>query len=174
MPSIKNTNFFYAFFFLLVAISCNEVKEKKTSHVFNSKPTSERANFYYENKNYDKAIECLDSLISFDSSNGDFFFKRGYSKSMMPDIIGACEDYKSAIKLDYRRKSAYLNIGVLLAGSGYCDSAVYFINECLKLDPENKKAKQMKDACLIQIRMRDAKEKALNKNNKKGEGAKPI
>src|SRR2546421_7568742 len=110
MPNVKTrSNLFYFFIFIFSAISCKEAKNKMKPYEFNNKLILERANFYYDNNNYESAIYSLDSLILVDSLNGDLFFKRGYSKSMMPDIIGACEDYKRAIRLDSHRQSAYLN-----------------------------------------------------------------
>ena len=145
IQKIKKYNFIY---YILLLVSCNNVKDKMKVNDFNYQAVFKRANYYYDNRNFIKAISSLDSLIAVDSLNGELFFKRAYSKSILPDVISAQNDYKKAIKFNYRKKSAYLNMGVLFAGMGKCNSAIIYLNECLKIEPTNKKAQNMKNACL--------------------------
>jgi tetratricopeptide (TPR) repeat protein len=110
----------------------------------------------YQQKLYSDAKDCYDKLITIDSTKGEYYFKRGYCKSMIssddPTIIS---DYLQAIKHNYKdKKSAYLNIAaehyfrVLFRCSTdkeqktECDSALHFYSECLRVDPGNAKALQ--------------------------------
>lgn len=148
MQKIQNIKKYNIVYCILLIVSCNNINHKTESDNISYRTLFDRANYYYDNHNFIKAVGSLDSLIALDSLNGELFFKRAYSKSMLPDIISAQQDYKKAIRFNYRKKSAYLNMGVLFASIGQCDSAIAYLNECLKIEPENSKANQMKNACI--------------------------
>lgn len=48
---------------------------------------------------YESAISDMDTLISHDDTNQDFFIKRAELKLLNNDTIGACEDYTRAREL---------------------------------------------------------------------------
>ncbi|CAN5520169.1 hypothetical protein BH11BAC3_BH11BAC3_13610 [soil metagenome] len=117
------------------------------------------ANEFYENKNYALAIVYYDSLILMNSIKGGYYFKRAYCKTMLSsDDPTAVADYLKSIEVNYSKKqSAYLNIGVAYQFKALfrsstdqdkiiqLDSALYFYNQCLKIDPSNNKALQLKE-----------------------------
>lgn len=139
---------------LIVFFSCGDsLKEKDITTaskggnaVIDKQKLAERADDFYEKDKYLEAISSYDTLISIDSTNGEYYFKRGYSKSMLlHDAASAISDYFVAIERNYSRKaSAYLNIAVLYRNDAKYDSALYYYNECLRTDDSNIKAIQGK------------------------------
>ena len=69
----------------------------------------EKGKKYYEEDNYEKAIEFFDKAISMDTSNPDIFFERGFSKEQFELYEEAEKDYSRAIELDPQFKYAYFN-----------------------------------------------------------------
>ena len=69
----------------------------------------EKGKKYYEEDNYEKAIEFFDKAISMDTSNPDIFFERGFSKEQFELYKEAEKDYSRAIELDPQFKYAYFN-----------------------------------------------------------------
>ena len=67
----------------------------------------EKGNKYYEEDNYEKAIEFFDKAISINTSNPYIFFERGFSKAQFELYEEAEKDYSKAIELDPQFKSAY-------------------------------------------------------------------
>ena len=153
-------------FSIVVFFSCNSStvgqnissRANVDSAKYDSLNLVERANYFYENKIYAKAKFSYDTLISIDSTKGEYYFKRGYCKSMIPDSKGAVIDYLLSIEHNYDKKyKAYLNIGVLHRGNAVFystsqnksiaeyDTALYFFNECLKIAPNNVKAIKERD-----------------------------
>lgn len=141
---------------LVFLVACNNSNQQKEINNdkaggqqtgVDTKALAERANLFYEESKYQKAIDCYDSLIALDSTKGGYYFKRGYCKSsLLNNPHGAIADYKKAIERNYsEKKIAYLNLGVeywiVLRKP---DSAIYYYNECLKLDPNNEKANQQR------------------------------
>lgn len=136
---------------LIFSCKDNGVKSSSSKNI-DTVDLLKRANYFYAQEEYLQAKQCYDTLISKDSSQGEYFFKRGYSKSMLLyDVYGAIADYQKAIEVNYNKKQkAYLNIGVLLRSQGKYDSAIIFINQCLKLDPNNPKALREKEEITMQ------------------------
>ena len=137
---------------ILFVSSCNNKQDANTNEqikqnkVIDTKNLAKKANLFYEQNDCQKAIACYDSLVLIDSTKGGYYFKRGFCKSMLLDVISAIADYKTAIARNYSEKaSAYLNIGVLYRVSlNKPDSAIFYYNECLKIEPDNEKATREK------------------------------
>ena len=148
-------------FYIIITFSChNNSMEPIAGHEL-----AERANEFYENGKYSEAMLLYDSLLSIDSTKGGYYFKRGYCRSMLSDNDNAIADYLKAIKYNYSQKgAAYLNIGVLHRSRGLfncstndCrtkeyDSALYYYNECLKIDPTDAEAIQEKKAVIEELK----------------------
>ena len=120
--------FLFYLFSLSFLFSCNTDKKKE---VLNESQIYERAIKWYQQKQYVEAKSCLDTLILLNPVNGEYFFKRGYAKTMLLNMDrSAMEDYLKAIEYNYRnKKSAYLNIGKIYRGYGYYDSAINLYNQ---------------------------------------------
>lgn len=133
-------------FYIFLIISCNTYEDKKDTVLLDTSVMATNAKRYLQNDEYLKAKLVYDSLIGIDSTNGEYYFKRGYSKSLLLyDDESAITDYLKSIYYGYHNKqSAYLNIGAIHALNKKFDSAIYYYNACLKIDPENSKAKTQK------------------------------
>jgi tetratricopeptide (TPR) repeat protein len=152
---------------LILFFSCNNSSNEKNSKSVSKEDTLSNpeqklamiANDFYESKQYALAIPYYDSLISTDSLNAGYYFKRAYCKTILsPDDPTAVADYLKSIERNYSKKqSAYLNIGAAHQFKAVfrcttdpdrisqLDSALYFYNQCLKIDPNNNKALQWKE-----------------------------
>jgi tetratricopeptide (TPR) repeat protein len=132
-------------------LGCNNTDQKKIESNNNDdlpirsdkESLLNRANFFYKEKKYIEAIPLFDSLISMDSTTGVYYFKRGYCKTMLlNNPYGAIADFKAIERNYFKKSSAYLNIGVLYSVVlNKPDSSIYYYNECLKIDPNDKDAK---------------------------------
>ena len=152
----------FFFIFLIFISACNNATEKKyeeqstdynSQTSFDIKSLAKRANSFYEQEDFQKAVISYDSLILVDSTKAGYFFKRGYCKSMLLDKAAAIPDYKKSIELNYSGKqTAYQNIGELyqLVLRKY-DSAIYYYNECLKIEPHNETAIKGKEESIKRL-----------------------
>ena len=148
---------------LIIVVACNNSseqknvrnsKETKQQTVIDTKALAKKANLFYEQNNYLQAISSYDFLISIDSTKGGYYFKRGYCKSMLLYNIAAIADYKKAIERNYsEKKIAYLNIaGLYRIVLNKPDSAIYYYNEYLKIEPDNEKVKQAKEEAIESLK----------------------
>ncbi len=104
------------------------------------------ADKYYKDDEYNQATAEYDTLISINPNMDLYYFRRGYSKSMTGDYIGAKDDYLKAINIKgMNEKKAFLNMGTLYRLFGMYDSALYFYDQSIKLDSNYIKAKRERD-----------------------------
>lgn len=144
------------FFFLAISFACNNaVNQQKLIEVSTSDSTKQqklaaKGNSFYMSDRFLEAVKIYDTLISIDSTKAGYYFKRGYCKSMIFDSPDeAIADYLKSIEKNYSEKSiSYLNIGALYNLHGRYDSALYFYDECLKINPNQQKAKQQRSEVL--------------------------
>lgn len=138
---------------ILFSISCNDLKKEEEKSQLSTKyvdvkTLAFRANNFYQTGKYLDGKLSYDTLISIDSLKSGYYFKRGYCRMMLlDDDDAAIFDYLKSIKGNYSEKEkAYLNIGVIYRLRNNYDSALYFYEECLKVDPNNAQAiKEKKD-----------------------------
>lgn len=141
-----------SFFLFVIFLSCDSNRRETT----NSENTIEKIkleadSFYYEN-NYSRAIILFNELIALDSTKGEYYFKRGFSYSMLLNAEQAIKDYSKAAELEYRKADAYKNIGINY--STINDSlAIYYLDKCLEIEPENAKAKRIKEECESRLKL---------------------
>jgi len=158
----------FLYLFLLFSIaSCNNSQDDeifKNISVEDSVNKSDEisvmtANMYFDEEMYKLAIPYYDSLIIRYPQKGSFYFKRAYSKRQVdykdPSVIS---DYIKSIELNYSKKElAFYGIGSAHHFNGLFnssteeqiiiefDSALYYYNECLKIDPKLKIAIKSKE-----------------------------
>ena len=72
------------------------------------------------------------------STNGEYYFKRGYSNGMLLKRKAAIEDYNKFIRLKYRLPDAYFNAGLNCTADN--DSlALYYFEKSLPINPDKVK-----------------------------------
>lgn len=139
----------FSLFTILVLCGCLSRDNKKNiSH--DLPEIVKRANDYYLQDQYLKAEKCFDTLLQIDSSNIGYLYKRAYSKYMLiNDDSGALKDFFKVIELSSTYlKSAYLTVGGIHRLAKNYDSAIYFYNKTLEIDPNYEKAKGLKKEVL--------------------------
>lgn len=153
--------------------SCNHTSNVKTikstytgeDTIINEKELEKKAYELYINKKCSEAIIYYDKLISIDSTKGGYYYKRGYCKTMLLNEADAIADFLKAIERNYNQKQlAYLSIGLIhrktaifhsttdYARAAEYDTALYFYNECLKIDPDNVQAIQEKNEVIENLK----------------------
>ena len=150
---------FLYLFLLFSIVSCNNSQDEE---IFKKIPVEDSvnksdeisvmtANMYFDEEMYKLAIPYYDSLIIRYPQKGSFYFKRAYCKSKVDhEDPSAISDYFKSIELNYSQKQhAFYNIGNEYHFSGLFrssteeemivefDSAIYYYNECLKINPNN-------------------------------------
>lgn len=91
---------------------------------------------FYEKDEYEKAIPYFTRLIESDSTNGQYYFRRGYCFSGLLNKKKAIEDYKRALQYHFKEESSCLNIGLNYLFEN--DSlALIYLQKCLAINPNN-------------------------------------
>lgn len=130
-------------YFLLIFFSCDQQKPNdKTVKNIETQIKKQADSFYYAKNDLNAAV-LFTKLIALDSTKGEYYYKRGYSYSMLLNADDAINDFLKAAKLNYRTAKAYRNIAVNYFTIN--DSlAVYYINKSLQVDPTDTSAMKLK------------------------------
>ncbi|MCW3467942.1 tetratricopeptide repeat protein [Chitinophaga nivalis] len=136
---MRNVKFIFATCVILACNSKNHppsLADKNT--ILSLKQT---ADILYDQNEYETAAKYLDTLIAIDSLNGEYYFKRGYCNAMLFKYYLSTNDYNKAASLNYRKSSAYFNMG--LNYSLVNDSiAILYFEKCYETDSTQIKAKE--------------------------------
>jgi len=102
----------------------------------------------YQADQHANSIFIYSKLISIDSSQGKYYFRRGDTYSMMQNTDSALSDLLHAISLNYKVSTAYQNIGAMYFSLIENDSiAIIYFKKSLEADPANIKARKLLDFC---------------------------
>lgn len=156
-------------FILLLHCSCSNSQTLKQIH----ESLEYRSSLAYDANEYEKAISLFDSLIIKDSTNGDFYFKRGRCHMLQDNSIPfdvtikmsnkellqlteaknkpAINDFLTAIKLGFKRKVAYLDLGVIYTFLNDNIALEYF-TKSLNEDSNYERAKHEIGLCNVRIK----------------------
>lgn len=85
-------------------------------------------------KDYGKALVIFDQLIEFDSTRGEFYFKRASCKFRLKEYKGSKMDFLESVKLNYRTKDSYYNIGCIYAIQNIDSEALRYFELASDLD----------------------------------------
>jgi tetratricopeptide (TPR) repeat protein len=126
-------------FIVIALVSCGNPEKENRSDVSPDKKGKQKdlelkAIMLYDQENYADAVKYFDSLINLDPINGKYYYGRAFSYGMLIQKTKAIEDYKKAIKYNYKVNHSYYNIGINYMYVN--DSlAVYYFKKCLMIDP---------------------------------------
>jgi tetratricopeptide (TPR) repeat protein len=103
-----------------------------------------KADSLYQADNYSEAFKAYTTLISLDSLNGEFYYRRAYSSSHLSEPEFIPEDYQQSAKLGYREFDSYYNLGVIYSIVEKNDSlAVFYLEKALEERPDSEKVRLM-------------------------------
>lgn len=139
------------FIVLIIALSpsCKNY-EKNKNQISDYSDLKMQANAYYEREDYFNAKKYFDLLLSKDSINGEYYYKRAYCRYRLYDSRAKL-DYLKAIELNYKnKKGALLGIGTIFRIEGEYDSALFYYNKSLEIDSNYARGKMVK-AELLEI-----------------------
>jgi tetratricopeptide (TPR) repeat protein len=122
--------------------ACDSTEKKRvvTEPDENLDDLIELADLYYNLDNFKEAILLFDRILKLDTTNGEFYFKRAFSKSMTYDSHGSILDYYKSIELSYRVDDATFNLACIYAATQKDSLALQYFLKAYELNPENKKA----------------------------------
>lgn len=129
-------------YLLLLLLSCkHSSREFKVDLTQKNNPaiTSLRviADSLFWHDHYSDAIKYFDTLIKLDPSNGQYYFRRGYSYVSVykkPQLKIVIEDYTKAAELGYEKSDAYYNLGLSYIFEND-STALFYFEKSLKINP---------------------------------------
>ena len=87
-------------------------------------------------KNYNKALEILDSGIALYPMNHTLFYMKALTYELQEDFQKAVESYKDALKRNMNYHDAHLRIGILAANEAKYTQALMSLMSCILLKPD--------------------------------------
>lgn len=128
---------------LSLLFSCGNSTGERKLKVDDTTEIKNRANKLYYQGKFEEAKRTFDTLISVEPMQGEWYYKRAYSKAYLLYLNNSVfTDFRKAIALGYQKVEALHNIGVIFQADKNFDSAVYYYSLALELDPENIKARE--------------------------------
>jgi tetratricopeptide (TPR) repeat protein len=138
----------WIFFTLLFTSLCGcNGNPRKDSASSKEQRLAQEANAYYKSKKYLQAKLRYDQLLELNPNNAEYYFRRGYARSLVPDTLrldnlnpdqgweDAISDYLNSIRYGYKNKqSVYHNIAVLYKLEEKYDTAIFYYNKALSID----------------------------------------
>lgn len=88
------------------------------------------------NNNYREAIRTLNILLRFDEDAFEGYFLRGIAKYNLDDLLGAEEDFSTAIRLNPVYTQAYTYRAITRSRLGNYDDALQDFREAIELRPD--------------------------------------
>ena len=95
-------------------------------------------NFYFESKDYEKAIGQYKAVLEKEPENASALFNRGFAYDEKGDFDKAIEDYDLYLeKINPRSAAAYYNRGLVYTHLGQYERAIEGYNKAIELNPED-------------------------------------
>ena len=136
-----------------VYVSTNELNLKISKEPSNPELYYQRSVVYFNEKNFEKAIQDIDQAIVFNKQNPLYYYFRGNVLYAMNQSLKATEAYEYAIRLKPDYIEAELKISELYLIVKEHTKSIYYLNTITSKDPTNANAhffkgmnfKEMKD-----------------------------
>lgn len=126
----------------------------------------ERGIIYFDQKNWDKAIENFNKAIEQKGDYFDAYFNRGRTYHTMTKHDEALNDYEKAIEIDPNQPAAYANIGVCYREKGNYEKALQNLNKAIALYPNYEFAYLQRSETYTKMKKYDLKINDLNEIDK--------
>ena len=133
------------FFLFFLLISCNSASDKRLTKKEISS-VNEKAFSAYKLGNHQLSIHYYNILIKDDSLNGEYYFNRAYSFSMLLKREEAVKDYLMAAGLNYRNDEAFYNIGLNFTHLNDSIALIYF-KKAIEINPGSQDIRNALDKC---------------------------
>lgn len=144
-------------FLILVLIKTSCVSEQEplrlsSDDVIDIENLLIQANIYYQNRNYNEAMNIHNQVLLNDSTVGISYFQRGYCRMQLRDYQRAVQDYSRAIELNYRIEDAYFNMACTYAAARNDSLALFYFNRSLELKPHDREIEKEIDLVLQRLK----------------------
>jgi tetratricopeptide (TPR) repeat protein len=135
----------------MAMLSCSDDSKKTRIADLESK-----AYALYDNDSYLTCRTYLDTLILLDSTNGEYFYKRGVCFDRSHKYKKAQNDFLEAIALHYRPGEAYFTMG-LEEMSGNDTAAIAYFQLALRANPDKKsEVDPLIKSCRLEIELENS------------------
>ena len=126
---------------------------------------NEKGMAHFKKQEWLEAIDCYTSALKLKSDQAILFSNRAISKTRANKLKSACEDAKSAIRLDPKNIKFYRILSEALIGLGSFSEALKECERGLKLDPRDPKLLIRQRDCQVKISSQKRPSK-VNKDSK--------
>jgi tetratricopeptide (TPR) repeat protein len=100
-------------------------------------PWSNRANYYRDNKQFEKAQSDYAKALSLDPSDHEVYNSRGKMYFDMGNALGSISDFNKAIELDANKGAYYINRGISQGQLASYEKSLLDLNKGLQLEPDH-------------------------------------
>lgn len=118
-----------------------EVLKARLSKSISSETLTDLGSLYFQQKNYEQALQYLDKAIATKPVYASAYFQRGLNYSKMGNLEKAAGDYQQQIKLEPFHSEANYNLGVLQFKMKQYRAASQTFERAAKLTSGKRKAK---------------------------------
>lgn len=99
--------------------------------------------YYTKEKNYSKAIESYEKAVNLDPNSPNAYFNLGYVFAELRDFLKAEEMFMNSVRLSPSfLDEALFNLAVIQRRLGKKEQCITNLQEALKVNPDNKRAKE--------------------------------
>jgi len=120
--------------------SLDLVNEKVRENPSNPEVYIERANFHFESRNYEDALNDVKRSLVLDSSNAEVFLLEGRTHNALKESAKAKFSFLEAIKKAPNHIEARLELAQYYGGLTNYERAIEYVNDALRIDDQYAKA----------------------------------
>jgi tetratricopeptide (TPR) repeat protein len=143
---MKTTNLFILLLLMIMNICCIRNVKKNSLEISHLEEYKNMADSAFEQNDFQKAEYYLNKVIEYDSTDGLYYYNRGYCRGRKFDRKGAIYDYTKAIKLNFSVGNCYLNISVVYLSNNDYSRGKYYLHLADSILPGDEVIKKMKEA----------------------------
>ena len=114
-------------------------QEDKDKKIYDYSETYNKALYFIDKEEYEKALPCLEIAIKTDISSlkAWAYFQIGYCYGKLGAHTKAIEAWKQAFRIDPNNAAAYYNLGVAYYELGFYKDAIEAWKQAFRIDPNN-------------------------------------